>query len=252
MTSAAPNVSDFPRLANLGLSAVLVQFAPKLSGPANAAALAFRAAVEAQGWEDVIETSTSLTSAYVAFDPLVTDLSTMTTRLQTLLATRDWYKAPLPSGRTLWRVPVALGGEVGPQFDEAIALAGVSADQATQQIAQARLRVMAIGFAPGQPYLGELPEAWDIPRQTSLNPQVPAGALVVAVRQLIVFAGPAPTGWRHIGQTGFRPFLPDAKTPIALTTGDEVQFEPVNVAEMEKLSAEDPAGLGGARAEVLA
>ena len=74
-----------------------------------------------------------------------------------------------------------------------------------------------------------------------LNPQVPGAALVVAIRQLIVFAGPAPTGWRHIGQTAFRCFRPEAADPIALKPGDEVTFCAASADEIAAL-ADDPEG----------
>jgi allophanate hydrolase subunit 1 len=69
------------------------------------------------------------------------------------------------------------------------------------------VRVLAVGFAPGQPYLGPLGEEWNLPRLKALQ-QVPAGALVQAISQFVLFTGPAPTGWRHVGQTAFRCFRP--------------------------------------------
>ena len=95
--------------------------------------------------------------------------------------------------------------------------------------------MQTIGFAPGQPYLGELPEAWDIPRQTALTDRVPIGALTVAIRQLVLFSVSTPTGWRHIGQTAFRPFRPDAETPFVLRPGDEVIFEATDRECYERL-----------------
>ena len=139
----------------------------------------------------------------------------------------------------------------GPQFAEAADLAGLSEANARTAIAQARVRVLTLGFAPGQPYMGELAPEWDIPRQSGLTPQVPGGALVVAIRQLIIFAGPAPTGWRQIGLTAFRCFRPEAAQPIALRPGDEVCFRPVDAGELAKIAAQDKTGDGGADVEVL-
>lgn len=109
----------------------------------------------------------------------------------------------------------------------------------------ARVRALAIGFAPGLPYMGPLPEHWDIPRQTALTPVSPAGAVVVAVRQLIIFPAPTPTGWRQVARTGFRAFRPGAAAPFPLSAGDEVRFRAVDAAEFEALVAADPEG-GGA------
>ncbi len=235
-----------PQIRDVGLNGLLVTFAHTLSEPANRAALAFRAAVDRAGWDGVAETATSLTSTFLRYDPLEVDRDWLADRLGLLLADRDWMAEPLPAGRRRWTIPAVLGGTEGPQFDEAAEAAGRSPEQAMQDIAKARVRVLTIGFAPGQAYLGDLPDRWNIPRLQSLTAQVPQGALVAAVRQLIVFTRPAPTGWRHIGQTAFRSYRPGTDMPFPLTPGDEVRFEPVSVAALTRLRAADTTGDGGA------
>lgn len=239
---------EAPVIRDMGLCAKLVTFAETLSDAPNRAALAFRAAVEAEAWPGVEETAISLASTFLRYDPLVLAPDVLQARLEALIQTRDWAAAGLPRGRRLWQIPVALGPEAGAQFDEATALAGRSAEAARADILASRTRVLTLGFAPGQPYMGQLPPHWDVPRMTALNPQVPGGALVVAIRQLIIFAGPAPTGWRHIGQTAFRCFRPEAEDPITLRPGDEVTFREVTPDALHALAC-DP--LGGARAEAL-
>ncbi|KMW57659.1 Allophanate hydrolase 2 subunit 1 [Candidatus Rhodobacter oscarellae] len=246
-----PEPDRFPAIHDLGLCAKLVTFADGLSEAANRAALALRAAVEAEGWTGVEETSISLASTVIRFDPLALPHAELEARLAALLAGRDWYAAPLPTGRTLWRIPVALGGAHGPQWEEAASLAGRDPEAARAEILSSRTRVLTLGFAPGQPYMGELPPNWDIPRMTELNPQVPGASLVVAIRQLIIFAGPAPTGWRHIGQTAFQCFRPGAAAPIALAPGDEVTWREVSAEELAEIQAEDRSGDGGATREAL-
>lgn len=227
---------------DIGLTAKLVSFAGA-TDVANRAALAFRAAVEAADWPGVAETSSTLASAYVRFDPLVLSHDAIEARLHELLAQTDWGAQPLPQGRRLWQIPVVLGGAHGPQFAEAAALAGLTEAQAAEQILDARVRVLTLGFAPGQPYLGELPPQWDIPRMTTLNPQVPAHSLVVAIRQLIIFTGPAPTGWRHIGQTGFHNMQGGG---FAFRPGDEVTFRAVLPDDLKEFGPD-----GGATVEAL-
>lgn len=226
--------STFPKITRLGLSGILVSFADHLSEAANRAALALGAAVEAEAWEGVAETAPTLASLYLRVDPERADPDALSEKLRALTTSRDWLSASLPSGRKLWRVPCVFGGTYGPQFAEAADLAGCSEDEAIAQITSVPVRVLTIGFAPGQPYLGTLPETWDIPRQTELTPLVPTGALVVALRQLIVFTADSPTGWRQIGQTGFRGFQPEADSAIALRPGDEIQFSAASPTILEK------------------
>ncbi|MEL7114865.1 MAG: carboxyltransferase domain-containing protein [Pseudomonadota bacterium] len=243
-----PDTLEYPLIRDVGLCAKIVTFAETLSEPANRAALALRAAVNAANWTGVEETAISLASTFIRFDPLVLTHDELDARLTELMRARDWTMAALPEGRTLWTIPVTMGGAHGPQFKEAATLAGRTPSEAASEILASRTRVLTLGFAPGQPYLGELPAHWDIPRMTELNPQVPGASLVVAIRQLIIFAGPAPTGWRQIGQTAFRCFRPEAEEPIALTPGDEVTFRAATPEEIADL-ANDPTG--GATQEAL-
>ncbi|TNJ40559.1 allophanate hydrolase subunit 1 [Phaeobacter sp. B1627] len=245
----APEGPEWPRVTTAGFDGFVVRFGDALSEAANRAALAFRAAVDLAGWPAVAETSTSLVSTYLRFDPLGTDHAVMRRQVQSLLATQDWYAAALPQGRRLWRVPTVFGTGYAPQLDEAAARAGLTAAEAIRQIAATRLRVQTIGFAPGQPYLGELPPAFDIPRQTELTPEVPEGAVVVAIRQIVLFSVTTPTGWRHIGQTRFRLFRPDADDPFVLRPGDEVLFEPISPERYSALAKAGPDG--GALSEAL-
>lgn len=217
--------ATWPKVKTAGFDGFLISFGDQLNEPANRAALAFRDALERAGLAAVQETSTSLVSTYLRFDPLAFDHEAMRGALTALLADRNWFEAELPQGRKLWRVPTVYEGDFAPQLDEAAQAAGLTRAEAIASISTSRVRVQTIGFAPGMPYLGALPEVWDIPRQTALNAQTPAGGLCVAIRQLVLFPVATPTGWRHIGQTAFRLFRPETNTPFVLRPGDEVVFE---------------------------
>lgn len=242
----------WPGIGPIGVDGLVVGFGDTLTEAANRAALAFRAAVEdAAGAKDrngsgdlrgVVETATSLTSTYLRLDPVVADHARVRAALGAMLAGRDWYQAPLPTGRRLWRVPAVFGTDLAPQLEDAAALAGLSVAEAVASICAEPLRVQTIGFAPGQPYLGELPPAWNIPRQTSLTPRVPEGALAVAIRQMVLFSVSTPTGWRHVAQTAVPLFRPDRSDPFLLRPGDAVLFHPVTREAFETIRREDPAG----------
>ncbi|GGH31411.1 sensor histidine kinase inhibitor, KipI family [Cribrihabitans marinus] len=240
--------TSWPRIRTAGFDGFLVSFGDRLSEPANRAALAFRDAVDRAGWDEVQETSTSLVSAYLRFDPLAQDHAQVHSWLAALLEDTDWYDAPLPEGRRLWRVPTVFGTDLAPQLEEVADLAGHSPEAAIEAISQTRVRVQTIGFAPGMPYLGELGEEWDIPRQTGLTARVPEAGLCVAIRQLVLFPVATPTGWRQIGQTAFRLFRPESDTPFVLRPGDEVLFQPVERDALDSLRVEAD---GGAVSEAI-
>ena len=230
-----------PQMVPLGVDGLLIRFADRLTEPANRAALSLAAAVDAADWPGLAEVTTGPVSVLVRFDLAATDPAVFEARLADLIAARDWATAPLPDGRRLWRMPAVFGTDLAPQLDEAAALAGLTAAQAIHSLTAAPLRVQTIGFAPGQPYLGQLPAAWDIPRQQGLSPRVPPGAVTVAIRQVVLFSVASPTGWRHVGQTAARLFDPDradGDDPFLLRPGDGVLF-----------TATDRDGLEAARAQ---
>ncbi|MGH1415814.1 MAG: 5-oxoprolinase subunit B family protein [Pelagimonas sp.] len=239
MTPISP--PHFPRIDSVGLDGVLVRFAGTLSEPANRAALAFRVSVEQASWEGVEECSTSLVSTYLRFDPLHVDFADLSQKLHSLIASQDWYAVKLPQHRRLHRIPTVYGTDLAPQLAEAAKAAGQSQEQAISTLSTTQTRVTTIGFAPGQPYLGTLPPEWDIPRQTGLTPLVPVGALVVAIRQLVLFSVSTPTGWRHIGQTAAHLFQPTQDEPFLLRPGDEILFPSIGREAYETLTS-DPTG----------
>ncbi|MEM9975069.1 MAG: carboxyltransferase domain-containing protein [Pseudomonadota bacterium] len=238
-----------PTIKPAGFDGFLVTFGEGLDEAANRAALAFRNAVEAAGLAGVQESATSLVSTYLRFDPLQIAHDEIRVALETLLGEQDWHAAPLPQGRRLWRIPAAFGDDAGPQLAEAAEAAGMGAAAAVKMICATRLRVQTIGFAPGMPYLGVLPEAWDIPRLTDITAAVPAGGLCLAIRQMVLFPNTTPTGWRHVGQTAVRLFQPEADAPFLLRSGDEIAFHPVGADALAALE-HDPGG--GAICEALA
>lgn len=246
--TASIEATKFPVIRNIGLNGMLVTFSDQLGEASNRAALAFHAALAGELGDGIGETSTSLASAFVRFDPLRLPHAELHARLTEILQRRDWYQAPMPPGRTLWRVPCVYGTDLAPQLGEAADAAGLSEAAAIDYLGQARVRVLAIGFAPGQPYLGPLGAQWNLPRLKALQ-QVPAGALVQAISQFVLFTAPAPTGWRHVGQTAFRCFRRHSDVPIPLTPGDEMVFEPVSRADFIRIRDGDDTGAGGAVSE---
>ena len=245
------NDIKFPLLRTVGFDGLLVTFAQTMSEPSNRAALAFRGAVEAQQIDGVLETSASLASAFIRFDPLSLSHHDIEELLRAMLVSRDWYAASLPAGRRFWKVPTVYGSDLAPQLEDAALAAGLSPADAIDRLSQSRVRVLTIGFAPGQPYLGPLGPEFNIPRLKELTPMVPEGALVLAISQFVLFSGPTPTGWRHVGQTAFRCFRPDMEQSFALNPGDEMQFISVSREELEDIRTTCTDGSGGASCEEI-
>lgn len=240
-----------PTALPAGLDAMLIRFALTPEPRAMAAAQMLAAELDRTPPLGTVEIAPGLVSVLVRFDHHAT---TRTQLGADLLARAEVIAANpprLPDPARRWTIPAAFGDEHGPQLPELAKAISKSEQAAIDELCSADLRVLAIGFAPGQPYIGLLPEPWNLPRMRELTPQVPAGALVSAVRQLVMFTAASTTGWRQIAQTGFRCFDPARDQPMPLKPGDAIRYTPVGTAELSGLAAASD-GLGGARLEVLA
>jgi inhibitor of KinA len=95
--------------------------------------------------------------------------------------------------------------------------------------------VYAIGFCPGFPYLGYLPEALcGVPRRASPRLRVEAGSIGLTGRQTGIYTEERPGGWSLIGRTPLD-LVDVAAGYFPLRTGDRVRFEPIDEAEYGRL-----------------
>ena len=95
--------------------------------------------------------------------------------------------------------------------------------------------VCAIGFCPGFPYLGYLPDALcGVPRLPAPRLRVEAGSVGLTGRQTGIYTEPRPGGWNLIGQTPLE-LVDVAAGYFPLRTGDRVRFERIDQGEFRRL-----------------
>ena len=83
-----------------------------------------------------------------------------------------------------------------------------------------------LGFTPGFPYLGPLPDALVLPRRSTPRIRVPAGSVAIAGAQTGVYPAETPAGWHLIGRTDLRLWDPSRRPPTLLEPGGRVRFVP--------------------------
>ncbi len=131
--------------------------------------------------------------------------------------------APAGAGR-LVEVPVAYGGEHGPDLPEVAARAGLSPEQAAALHAGAEYLVRAVGFSPGFPFLSGLPPALAAPRRPEPRLRVPAHSVGIANHQSGVYPVASPGGWNLVGRALEPVYDPRRDEPFLLGVGDRVRF----------------------------
>lgn len=175
-------------------------------------------------------------SILVVFDPLALDHAELEPILAGYVERSDTGQAPDP--RTV-EIPVRYGGEYGPDLDEVAEIHAMTPERVIELHSSATYVVYFLGFVPGFPYLGGLPDALATPRLPSPRKRVPRGSVAIGGSHTGVYPFETPGGWRLIGRTPLDMF--DAATGTSrLGMGDLVSFVPMNAATEPRPSRSGP------------
>ena len=140
----------------------------------------------------------------------------------------------LPEPRNV-EIPVCYGGEFGPDLDDVAQLHSMTPDQVIDLHSSVTYLVYFLGFVPGYPYLGELPEALATPRLATPRQRVPAGSVAIGGKQTGIYPFTTPGGWRLIGRTYLQLFRQDRESMSLLSIGDRVRFIPISSAQFHTM-----------------
>ena len=208
----------------LGDACLVVRFGTGVDAVTSRAVAAATAALTAAALPGVVDVAPTFNTVAVVFDPHQADPRALS---GAILADLQNLNSGDPTPGTLVEIPVAYGGDDGPDLATVAAHAGLDSDEVVRLHTTADHVVGMIGFAPGFPYLLGLPAALSIPRRPTPRTSVPAGSVAIAERQTGIYPRTSPGGWHVIGRTPRAMFDPHRDPPALLRAGDRVRFVPV-------------------------
>jgi KipI family sensor histidine kinase inhibitor len=230
-------MTHYPRVLPVGDAALTVEFGEAIGPEINDRVLAFVQAMDVfsrDGRSGIIEVVPTYRSATVYFDPLAAEAGQLAGQLRGLADA-------LPPGRAgrlrTVEIPVVYGEEFGPDLADVAAHARLPVEEVIRLHASVRYRCYMLGFSPGFPYLGLVPEAIAMPRLAEPRASVPAGSVGIAGSQTGVYPHESPGGWRLIGRTPLRLYDRERAQPFLVEAGDAVRFVAIGHSEYEKLVA---------------
>jgi KipI family sensor histidine kinase inhibitor len=223
------------RILPLGDSAITIEFGNEIDPLINARAIAFAKTVVDQGWSGIHEVVPTYRLVTIFFDPLQWSSSALTKQLRALPQPRP---NETESNGTFHEIPVLYGGEWGLDLEEVAAFAGLTTAQVIALHASISYRVYMLGFSPGFPYLGLVPEQLAMPRFSTPRTKVPPGSVGIADRQTGIYPTASPGGWRLIGRTPIPLYRKTNVNPFLLNPGDHVRFRSIDRHEFDRLSCE--------------
>ena len=214
------------RLLPLGDAALTVEFGAAIADAIHARVLGFAQALPAlaERHPGIVEWVPTFRSVTIHFDPDRVDGAQLQTDLLALAA--EGHEAT--ASGTTWTLPVCFDADCAPDLADVAAARGVSREAVIELLCATEFKVYMLGFLPGFPYLGGLPEALEMPRLATPRLKVPAGSVAIAGRMAAVYPWDSPGGWRLVGRTATRLFDPaNPDRPALLAAGDRVRWQAV-------------------------
>ena len=212
------------RFRLLGEAALTVELGDRIAPAINARVHALHADLTVNPLPGLLESVPAYRSLTLYYNPLALSLEELTASVTERTAHLDEHGAE--HLQRLHVIPVAYGGEFGPDLEAVSTLVGLSPEQVIAEHSRTTYRVYMLGFSPGFPYLGRTSGRLDVARLSTPRSRVPAGSVAIAGRQTGIYPSPTPGGWRLLGRTGWRFFDPARMPPARLQPGDQVRFRP--------------------------
>ncbi len=214
-----------------GDRALVVRFGTEIDETTNKKVRAMRQLLEKEKIKGIDEVIPTYCTLYVFYDPFQTTPQDLIKKLTEIEGSAD--ESQLPPPRVL-KVPVAYGGECGPDLDNVAKVHNLTPDEVIKLHANKPYLVYMLGFTPGFTFCGGLDENLATPRHKDPRLKVPAGSVGIAGKQTGLYAIQSPGGWQLIGRTYMRFYDPSKTPPIPVRAGDYVEFIPVSHEEFEK------------------
>ncbi len=215
---------------------LLVEYGDGISPEINHKVRSMAVVVEQSRLNGVIEIIPTYRSLLIVYEPSETDPVTLEAALLDLETRLSEIKIPPP--RTV-KIPVCYGGDFGPDIQTVAQEHDLSEADVVRLHTEPDYLIYMIGFTPGFPFLGGLPENLHTPRLSTPRTHVPAGSVGIANAQTGMYPIASPGGWQLIGRTPLTLFAPRRDNPFLYQTGDIIRFKPISHAEYDHIHAKE-------------
>jgi len=215
----------------MGDRGLLLELGDEIGSEVNEKVRRMTLAIQAESIEGIVEIVPTYRSLLILYNSLILSFVDLKKRLERI--EKGLQQTPFPEPK-LTQIPALYGGSYGPDLEEVAKYHQISPEEVIQLHCSKPYFIYMIGFMPGFPYMGELPEALITSRLKTPRLSVPAGSVAIAQRQTGIYPMESPGGWQIIGRTPVKLFNPEREPPALLQMGNLVQFFPIGEKEFKE------------------
>jgi KipI family sensor histidine kinase inhibitor len=230
MESSVFEKANFRITGDCGL---LVEYGEAIDPAVNQKVRSMAIALHNQVPGGVIEIIPTYRSILIYYNPLKTNPSILKETLIDLESSLAEIEIPPPK---VVEIPVCYGGACGPDIEHVAQSHHLTVQEVIDLHSEPDYLIYMVGFTPGFPFLGGLPEVLHTPRLKTPRTRVPKGSVGIANGQTGIYPIASPGGWQLIGKTPITLFAPARSNPFLYQAGDHIRFKPISPDDYQRLS----------------
>jgi len=215
---------------------LLVEYGETIDPAVNQKVRSMTMVVEKNMPDGIKEIIPTYRSILVLYDPAMTTPVVLQETLTAMEERLSDIEIPPPK---IVEISVCYGEEFGPDIDYVAESHDLTVAEVIRIHSEPEYLIYMVGFTPGFPFLGGLPEKLHTPRLETPRTSVPAGSVGIANNQTGIYPITSPGGWQLIGRTPLRLFAPERKNPFLYQAGDRIRFKPISSEEYTRLTREE-------------
>lgn len=225
------------KLRMLGDNAIIIELGTEINSETQKKVQMVSRVLEENNQEWLIEYVPTFTTVTLYYDPYQAaklakgnelPYETISNKIQKLLSA---CSIDSEINQRIVELPICYGGEFGPDLAFVAEHNGLMPDEVIHIHSSGEYLVYMLGFAPGFPYLGGMPEEIAAPRRATPRQKIPSRSLGIAGTQTGIYSIETPGGWQLIGRTPLNLFQPEKEEPSLLRAGDKIKFKPISTEE---------------------
>jgi KipI family sensor histidine kinase inhibitor len=176
------------------------------------------------GLPGVIDVVATYENVVVSFDPLTADGDAIREAIGSLGS-----QHPAERAASRFVIPVAYGGEAGPDLDQVASELGMEPEAVVDLHTSSDWTVRFRGSPVAAPFVDGPRLPAPVARRREPRVSVPAGSVALSGYQSVIYSASSPGGWRLIGRTPLELF---SLTPphVAYLPGDSIRFRRIDAS----------------------
>jgi len=222
-----------------GDSALLINFEQKIDTHINQKVIGLAQKIQSSNWQEIIFLTPAYCSLTIGYNSEIISYARLVKKVKIILDKST--SAPDQQSRTL-KIPVCYVDEFALDMVDIMAKTDLPKEQIIMTHTSRIYHIYMLGFIPGFPYMGTLPDALNCSRKEIPRLRVPAQSVGIAGNQTGIYPLEAPGGWQIIGKTPVNIFDGRKEQPFLFKAGDNVIFEAIDMDTFYKIKEEDRDG----------